>query len=91
MLVSAFLVSYDNDIMLISSKGKIIRCSIGEIGVLGRNTQGVTIIKTQNDEHVVSVTKLAADNTIDDEENSENEENAGNGNNQETGDNEESK
>jgi len=41
--------------MLITDTGTIIRMSVGEISVLGRSTQGVTLIRTNDGGKVVSV------------------------------------
>jgi DNA gyrase subunit A (EC 5.99.1.3) len=44
-VVGAVLVSDDDEIMLITDAGTLVRTRINEITVVGRNTQGVTIIK----------------------------------------------
>ncbi len=50
----------DNDeVMLITSRGKIIRVKAKDISLQGRSTQGVNIILTEPDETVVSVAKVA--------------------------------
>ena len=54
-----------------TDKGKLIRCKVGEIRVAGRNTQGVTLLKTDNDEKVVSVAKVSSSEEEDLEENQE--------------------
>ena len=52
----------DNDqLVLVSDGGQIIRTGVADIRIAGRNTQGVTIFRTAEDEHVVSVTRLAED------------------------------
>ena len=44
--------------MLVTDQGKMIRTTVGDIRVMGRNTQGVTIFRVADDEHVVSVAKI---------------------------------
>ena len=44
--------------MIITNKGTLIRTEIGSVRITGRNTQGVTLIKTK-DETVVSVARIA--------------------------------
>ena len=55
--------------MIITNKGTLIRTEIGSVRVTGRNTQGVTLIKTKN-ETVVSVARIAhsGNKDIDDAE-----------------------
>jgi DNA gyrase subunit A len=43
--------------MLLTAKGKMIRTSIESISKTGKNTQGVRIVKLDNDDKVVSVAK----------------------------------
>jgi DNA gyrase subunit A len=58
----------DNDeIMLITSSGKILRMAVAGIPTMGRNTQGVRIMDTEPGERVVSVAKLAEETDADDE------------------------
>ena len=44
--------------MLVTDQGKMIRTTVGDIRVMGRSTQGVTIFRVADDEHVVSVAKI---------------------------------
>jgi len=44
--------------MLVTDQGKVIRTSVADIRIAGRNTQGVTIFRVADDEHVVSVAKI---------------------------------
>jgi len=49
----------DNDqLLVITSDGNIVRMKVNEISVIGRNTQGVRLVGTGADNHVVSVEKL---------------------------------
>ena len=56
-LVGIKIVSGKEDIMLVTDTGTIIRMNTGEISVLGRSTQGVTLMRT-NDGKVVSIEKI---------------------------------
>jgi DNA gyrase subunit A len=51
----------EDNIMMITSKGKIIRINVKNISVIGRNTKGVTLINVEPDERVVGMTRLADD------------------------------
>jgi len=49
----------DNDLMLITDQGKIIRLPVSGVSVIGRNTLGVTLMVTEKDERIVAVARLA--------------------------------
>ena len=51
----------EDQLMLITDGGKIIRLRIGDLRVIGRNTQGVHLIGLDNGERVVSLARLAED------------------------------
>ncbi len=71
-IVSSFPIEDDNQIMMVTDAGKLIRMPVEDIRIAGRKTQGVILFRTADDENVVSVTKLEAD--ADDEEELETEE-----------------
>jgi DNA gyrase subunit A len=52
-------VTDDDQLMLVTNKGKIIRLRIKDIRVIGRNTQGVHLIDLEEGERVVSLARLA--------------------------------
>ena len=54
--------------MLISDKGTLVRARASDVSIIGRNTQGVTLINIVDDEALVSVAKIAE---TDDEEDTE--------------------
>jgi len=56
-IVGIRIVNGNEDVMLITDTGTIIRLKVSEISVLGRSTQGVTLMRT-NDGKVVSITTL---------------------------------
>ena len=49
-LISANQVSEENQVILISNKGTLVRTNVSEISVIGRNTQGVRVIKLKANE-----------------------------------------
>jgi DNA gyrase subunit A len=59
LVVGVRMVSDDDDIMLITDGGKVIRTRVKEISVIGRNTQGVRLIDLAEGEKVVAVARLA--------------------------------
>jgi DNA gyrase subunit A len=54
-LIDSFPVAQSDQIMLVTDGGQLIRCPIGDVRIAGRNTQGVRIFRTGDDERVVSV------------------------------------
>ena len=60
-LVGAVQVSTGDEIMLISDQGTAVRTRVEEISTLGRNTQGVRVIKTRDDEKLVRLSRIVDD------------------------------
>jgi DNA gyrase subunit A len=60
-LVAAVQVTDAHELMLISNQGTLVRTRVAEVSQLGRNTQGVTLIKLPADENLVSVVRLDAE------------------------------
>jgi DNA gyrase subunit A len=58
-VVGVRMVSDDDDIMLVTDGGKVIRTPVKGISVIGRNTQGVRLIDLAEGERVVGVARLA--------------------------------
>ena len=58
-VIGVRLVTDDDQIMLVTSGGKVIRLRVKEIRVIGRNTQGVRLIVLEEGERVASVARLA--------------------------------
>lgn len=56
-LVSAKVVDISDELMLISMAGVIIRLSVEDISEMGRNTQGVTLMRIEGEDKVVAVAK----------------------------------
>ena len=60
-LIASFPVEDTDQIMLVTNGGKLIRCPIEGISITGRSAQGVTIFRTDQDEHVVSAEPINDD------------------------------
>ena len=58
-VVSILLVEEENDLMLMTNIGKIIRMPIKGISVISRNTQGVKLMGLESDERIVGAARLA--------------------------------
>ena len=60
-LVGAVQVWDGDEMMLISNQGTAVRTRVDEVSLLGRNTQGVRVIRTRGSEALVSVSRIAED------------------------------
>jgi DNA gyrase subunit A len=58
-VIGVRMVTDDDQIMLVTSGGKVIRLRVNEIRVIGRNTQGVRLIDLEEGEKVASIARLA--------------------------------
>lgn len=74
-LVGAVQVLDAEEIMLISDQGTLVRTRVDEVSVLGRNTQGVRLIKVKTGEHIVGLERIQE--TLDGELDEAGEEGAG--------------
>ncbi len=66
-VVGAIKVEDDDEIMLITNAGTLVRTEVGSISVVSRNTQGVKLIRLTNDELLVQMEGVAKDETDDNE------------------------
>jgi DNA gyrase subunit A len=57
-VVASFPARQGEQLMLVTDQGKMIRTTVGDIRIAGRNTMGVTIFRVGENEHVVSVAKI---------------------------------
>ena len=53
-IAGAFPVEDSDQVMLVSDNGISIRCPVDDVRIVGRNTQGVTMFKTEENASVVS-------------------------------------
>jgi DNA gyrase subunit A len=68
-------VTEEDQLMLVTNAGKIIRLRIKDIRIIGRNTQGVRLIELEEGERVVSLARLAEKEEEDDDEEEKGEDN----------------
>ncbi|MBG6247444.1 MULTISPECIES: DNA topoisomerase (ATP-hydrolyzing) subunit A [Symbiopectobacterium] len=65
-VVGAVRVDELDQIMMITDAGTLVRTRVSEVSIVGRNTQGVTLIRTAEDENVVGLQRVAE--PVEDEE-----------------------
>ncbi|KKY70338.1 DNA gyrase subunit A [Morganella morganii] len=58
-VVGAIQVDADDQIMMITDAGTLVRTRVSEVSIVGRNTQGVTLIRTGEEEKVVGLQRVA--------------------------------
>ncbi len=56
--VGALQVAAEDEIMLISSNGTLVRTGVGEISIMGRNTQGVRLIRVAKNQRLVGLARI---------------------------------
>ncbi|MBI6257845.1 DNA topoisomerase (ATP-hydrolyzing) subunit A [Proteus mirabilis] len=66
-VVGAIQVEETDQIMMITNAGTLVRTRVSEVSIVGRNTQGVTLIRTTEDELVVGLQRVE-DDALDDDE-----------------------
>jgi DNA gyrase subunit A len=64
-LIGAMVVNEDDDVFLINSDGIIIRIKAGEVSRLGRTTQGVRIMRVQEESIIVTMAKAIREDEIE--------------------------
>ena len=57
-LIGAVQVFDGDEMMLISDQGTLVRSRTDEVSIVGRNTQGVRVIRLKQDEHLVGVERI---------------------------------
>ena len=74
-LIGAKLTDEDNEIMLITNEGIIIRIKVSDISVIGRNTSGVKLmnIDSEKNEKIAGITKVRQESSESEDEDNENE------------------
>ncbi|AGX41090.1 DNA gyrase subunit A [Clostridium saccharobutylicum] len=68
-LVGATICKVDDELMLINSSGVAIRINVADISVTSRSAMGVTLMRTNEAEKVVAITKILSSNDSDEEGN----------------------
>jgi DNA gyrase subunit A len=67
-IVAAFTVQDEDQVVMVSDGGQIIRCPVNKISIVGRSSRGVSVFNTSDGERVVSVSRLRDvddDNEVD--------------------------
>jgi DNA gyrase subunit A len=59
--VGALQVAGDDEIMLITSAGTLVRTPVADISVMGRNTQGVRLIRLDESDRLVGIERIEPD------------------------------
>ncbi|HIQ41032.1 MAG TPA: DNA gyrase subunit A [Sulfurivirga caldicuralii] len=67
-VVAAVTVTPEDEVVLITNRGTLVRTPVAEISVVGRNTQGVKLMNLGQGEQLVDVAKVAAEEDENDEE-----------------------
>ena len=67
-IVGVRIATAEEDVMLITEKGTIIRINVKDISVLGRSTQGVTLMRTSDGGKVVSIETINPNEDVEDVE-----------------------
>src|SRR6056297_3458577 len=68
LVIGSTIVKDENDIMIINSDGIMIRIASEDISVIGRNTSGVKIMRTDDESTLVSIAKIKKEKKEDDDE-----------------------
>ena len=63
--VGAVRVADEDEVMLISSNGTLVRTGVDDISIMGRNTQGVRLIRVESGQRLVGLARIEA---IEDED-----------------------
>ena len=57
-IIASFPIKENDQLMLVTNNGQLIRCPVNDVRIAGRQTQGVTLFNVSEKERVVSVAKL---------------------------------
>ena len=70
-VIAAFPIDVLDQLMMVTDAGRLIRVPVHDVRIAGRNTQGVTLFKVGDEEHIVSVDRIQESEEDDDSENDE--------------------
>jgi len=65
LIVGSLIIEKDDDLMILSTNGSIIRMHSAGISIMGRDTQGVIAMRMNGDDKVASIAKIFAEDDID--------------------------
>ena len=71
-IVGLRIANENQDVMMITDKGTLIRIGVKEVSILGRATQGVTLMRTNDGGKVVSIETISDEEKLEDDEETEN-------------------
>ena len=71
-IVGVRIANENQDVMMITDKGTLIRMGVKEVSILGRATQGVTLMRTNDGGKVVSIETISDEEKLEDDEETEN-------------------
>lgn len=71
-IVGVRIANENQDVMMITDKGTLIRIGVKEVSILGRATQGVTLMRTNDGGKVVSIETISDGEKLEDDEETEN-------------------
>jgi len=57
-VIAAFPINTNDELMMVTDQGRLIRVPVGDVRIAGRNTQGVTLFKVGDKEQIVSVERV---------------------------------
>ncbi|MEJ2528801.1 MAG: DNA gyrase subunit A [Gammaproteobacteria bacterium] len=66
--VGAVLVDEEDEVMLITDAGTLVRIRVSDVSVMGRDTQGVKVINVSEDENLIGIERIASIDTEDETE-----------------------
>ena len=64
-VLASFPATNDDQVMLVTDQGKLIRLGMQDLRIIGRGSQGVTLFDVADNEHVVSAAKIGEDDSVD--------------------------
>lgn len=67
-LVRSFTIADEDQLMIVTDGGQLIRCPVRNIRIVSRSSRGVTVIRVKDDERVVSVERIEESDDADDAE-----------------------
>ena len=67
-IVGVRIANENQDVMMITDKGTLIRIGVKEVSILGRATQGVTLMRTNDGGKVVSIETISDEEKLEDDE-----------------------
>lgn len=71
-VIAAFPIEVQDQLMMVTDQGRLIRVPVHDVRIAGRNTQGVTLFKVGDEENIVSVDRIQETEDDEDEDGEEN-------------------